>query len=302
MNYYYSSATFSPKNMVFNTLSLFIIYSFTACSWQETKMPIPAAKKLALIKVHTPQINQSQQTTTTSKKKKIYLTFDDGPNNGTSNVINIIQEEQVPVTFFLVGAHSEGSVAQKELMEQLKNVRSSVLCNHSYSHAGNQYEKFYSHPELVVNDFKKAQLVMNLTNNIARCPGRNAWRIDSSITITDIKKSKQAIDSIHKNGFTVMGWDVEWHFDHQKMRTIQSPEKMVAEIDSIIQKKKTRYDDNVILLAHDQSFQKPEDSLALHKFIKLLKSRNEYELDIVTNYPLVINKEFIPDTTHIRRP
>ena len=35
------------------------------------------------------------------KKKKIYLTFDDGPNRGTRNVLNIVRQEQVPVSFFV---------------------------------------------------------------------------------------------------------------------------------------------------------------------------------------------------------
>src|SRR5205085_6573955 len=31
------------------------------------------------------------------KKKKIYLTFDDGPNKGTKNVLDIVTQEDVPV-------------------------------------------------------------------------------------------------------------------------------------------------------------------------------------------------------------
>src|SRR5688572_15329468 len=34
------------------------------------------------------------------KKKKIYLTFDDGPNKGTKNVLDIVKDEKIPVTFF----------------------------------------------------------------------------------------------------------------------------------------------------------------------------------------------------------
>src|SRR5689334_11102870 len=46
------------------------------------------------------------------KKKKIYLTFDDGPNKGTRKVLHIAQEEQVPVTFFIVGEHVFASTTQ----------------------------------------------------------------------------------------------------------------------------------------------------------------------------------------------
>src|SRR5690606_32154455 len=35
------------------------------------------------------------------KKKTIYLTFDDGPNKGTTKVMQIADAEQLPITMFL---------------------------------------------------------------------------------------------------------------------------------------------------------------------------------------------------------
>src|SRR6476620_7367787 len=51
-------------------------------------------------------------TTIKNKKKKLYLTFDDGPNRGTKNVLHIMQDEKVPVTFFIVGEHVFASSSQ----------------------------------------------------------------------------------------------------------------------------------------------------------------------------------------------
>ena len=301
MNFYFINDIFSLQYTLRNTFGLLIVLSFAACHSREDeakKISFPLKDNAATGRAIR-QATLKRQSKPPKKKKKIYLTFDDGPNKGTPTVLNIIEQEQVPVTFFLVGSHVKGSHEQSTTFDLLKTSRVAELCNHSYSHAGNRYDKFYSNADSVVADFEKAQAVMQLQNNIARCPGRNAWRIDS-LQVTDIKKSKAAIDSLYRKGYTVMGWDIEWHFDSKTMKPVQSPEKMVSEIDSAFTKNKIRHLDNIILLAHDQAYRKPDDSAALHRFIKLLKTNDDYELDVVSNYPLLTKIEIVPDTTGMK--
>jgi peptidoglycan-N-acetylglucosamine deacetylase len=76
-----------------------------------------------------------------SKKKKLYLTFDDGPNKGTRNVLHIVQDEAVPVSFFIVGQHVFASRFQHETWDSLQIAKHIDLCNHSFCHANNHYEK-----------------------------------------------------------------------------------------------------------------------------------------------------------------
>ena len=40
-----------------------------------------------------------------------------------------------------------------------------------------------------------------------------------------------------------------------------------------------------MILAHDQVYADPDDSAELHNFIKKLKLREEYELELVRDYP-----------------
>src|SRR4051794_3987169 len=54
------------------------------------------------------------------KKKKLLLTFDDGPNKGTRNVLHIVQDEKVPVSFFIVGEHAFASAAQQQMWDSLQ--------------------------------------------------------------------------------------------------------------------------------------------------------------------------------------
>jgi peptidoglycan/xylan/chitin deacetylase (PgdA/CDA1 family) len=218
------------------------------------------------------------------KKKKLYLTFDDGPNKGTKNVLNIVQDEQVPVTFFIVGEHVFASNKQHEVWDSLRMAEHIAICNHSYSHAHNRYEKFYSSPEGVVDDFERTQDSLNLDNPIVRTPGRNIWRIDS-IQFTDLKKSTAAADSLQKAGFIVMGWDLEWQFDHKTMRVTTKAEDIVKQIDSIFKWGKTKRPDHLVLLAHDQVYDKTDDSLQLRLLLQQLKQKEDIELALVTTYP-----------------
>jgi peptidoglycan/xylan/chitin deacetylase (PgdA/CDA1 family) len=213
-------------------------------------------------------------------KKKIYLTFDDGPNKGTQNVLQAIKEENVAVSFFIVGKHVFDSPQQTATWQALKADSSIELCNHSYTHALNRYTKFYENPAGVVDDFKKSQEKLQFDNNVARMPGRNAWRIDS-IHVTDIKQSRAAIDSVHQAGFDIMGWDIEWSFDHKTF----APDTATG-----ILLRRIKNPGHLVLLAHDQAFQKDEYIAALHLFIQELKSNEDYEFVVASKYPGVRQK------------
>jgi peptidoglycan/xylan/chitin deacetylase (PgdA/CDA1 family) len=218
------------------------------------------------------------------KKKKIYLTFDDGPNKGTQNVLDIIQQEEVPVTFFIVGQHVFASIGQNQVWDSLRMAKNIELCNHSYTHAHNHYTKFYKKPATVVKDMEKTKESLLPDNNIVRAPGRNSWRIDS-LHFTDIKKSKKAIDSLQQAGFVVFGWDLEWHYDPKTLVLKNTADELLNQIDSIFNNDRTKTKDNMVLLAHDQVYKKSADSLQLRDFIQKIKKRDDYELALVNTYP-----------------
>ena len=219
------------------------------------------------------------------KKKKIYLTFDDGPNKGTRKVLRIVQKEQVPVTFFIIGEHVFASTSQHATWDSLQNSDSIEICNHSYTHAlHNRYQKFYQKPDTVVKDFRRCYDSLQLDNTIVRTPGRNIWRVDT-LTFTDLKKSAAAADSLQQAGFTIMGWDLEWHYDHKTFTLKNRSEFLLQEIDSLFAHNKTMTAENLVLLAHDQVYDDSDDSCELHELIKCLKKREEYELVVASKYP-----------------
>ncbi len=74
--------------------------------------------------------------------RTIYLTFDDGPLDGTGNILDVLQAENVPATMFMVGLHAKSSPESKALVARAKSMPLVTLGNHSYSHALNRYRTF----------------------------------------------------------------------------------------------------------------------------------------------------------------
>jgi hypothetical protein len=120
-------------------------------------------------------------------------------------------------------------------------------------------------------------------------PVRNAWRIDT-VRHTDIKESEAAIDSVHHAGFAVMGWDVEWMFDHKDLSLTTDTDQLLRQIENMLASQKTKTAGHLVLLAHDQAFQTPESLEKLHYLFRQLKNNPEYELELAGNYPGIKNK------------
>lgn len=245
--------------------------------------PQPPLRVLSTTAVVKPSPPRKAPPKKGPKKKKLYLTFDDGPNKGTKNVLDIVQDEAVPVSFFIVGEHVFASSKQGQVWDSLKMAQNIALCNHSFTHAHNRYDRFYADPEGVVDDFQKSHDSLGLDNAIVRTPGRNIWRIDT-LQFTDLKKSAAAADSLQNAGFAVMGWDLEWHYDHKTMSLSHTAENLLAQIDSTFSKGKTRQKDHLVVLAHDQVYAKSSDSLQL-RLLQQLKQRDDIELILVNRYP-----------------
>ena len=263
----------------------FIIIILSACEnrkWQKPEYPV-AVVDSAAIQQQEKQRQDSLQKISIARKK-IYITFDDGPNKGTRNVLQAVKEENIPASFFIVGEHVFDSPKQTQTWELLKVDSTIELCNHSYTHAHNRYTSFYNKPSGVVADFQRSQQALQFSNNIARMPGRNAWRIDT-IDHTDIYESSAAIDSLHAAGFNIMGWDIEWMFDHKTLAPDTAIDLMLRRIDNLLMAEKTKTSGHLVLLAHDQAFQTEEAVQLLHLVLQSLKNNPEYELVLASKYP-----------------
>merc|ERR1711862_1033901 len=70
-------------------------------------------------------------------KTIIYLTFDDGPNQGTSLVLDVLKKHQVPATFFINSINLDGTTISQDISHKmiLRTVQEGhTLADHSYDH------------------------------------------------------------------------------------------------------------------------------------------------------------------------
>jgi peptidoglycan/xylan/chitin deacetylase (PgdA/CDA1 family) len=65
------------------------------------------------------------------RERALYLTFDDGPNPyATQRIVDVLQRERVPATFFMVGRHVDRYPALARLVAE----GGFGIGNHTYSH------------------------------------------------------------------------------------------------------------------------------------------------------------------------
>ena len=138
----------------------------------------------------------------------VYITVDDGPIYGTKRLVKIAESLQTGISMLLVG---EQIIHSEEHRAWLKLARSSGYVfpgNHSFSHAHDHYHRFYLDPENVLRDFERSQSVLGLTSKVARLPGRNMWEFEG-YSKYDISNGITSAQLFYKNGYEVIGWDVE---------------------------------------------------------------------------------------------
>ncbi len=220
-----------------------------------------------------------------SSKPFLYLTWDDGPNEGTPNLTKLVKEFKVPMNFFLVGRNATDPrfMAMYEEQKKLDHV---TFYNHSWSHANGRYAYFYSDPSRVIEDFTKCRDIFKFDNKIGRGPGRNAWRV-GNINITDLKGSKRSIDSLEAALCNLIGWDIEWNFKYAGgvVNPVQTADAMLAQIDAQFAAQNTKVKNHMILLAHDQMFTTPAHANELRIFFERLMREKKYNLMHIIDYP-----------------
>lgn len=165
--------------------------------------------------------------------KKMYLTFDDGPGaENTMTVLDILKEQGIKATFFLVGENVEKNPeVAKRIVEE-----GHTIGIHCYNHS---YDTIYESVENYIADFEKAkQIVYEVTGVEAWCfrfPG-------GSINTHNKDIYEDIIVEMTKRGYVYYDWNASLE-DAVSKTTPQQILKNAKE--STLQRKK------VVMLAHD---------------------------------------------------
>jgi len=246
-----------------------VIVFFTAC--------------LFVVIVQRPLVAQDKPVRPDSLARTIYLTFDDGPLEGSESINDIVRREKIKVNVFVVGINAKNSKRLQEYLQMYKTNSWIEVGNHSFSHAHDDYQAYYNNPDAVFEDFLDNEKTLLLTNKLARLPGRNMWRLKDR-SVNDVKSGSKAADKLFANGFIVFGWDLEWAHDPKSGSPIQTVEDMIHLIERCFSEKRTVTENHLVILCHDEMFRKIWEESELKQLIDSLRTKG-FNFAYLSEYP-----------------
>ena len=128
----------------------------------------------------------------------IYLTFDDGPSYRTPEVLQILREENVKATFFVIGGDSE---QRRQWMRDIVS-EGHTLAMHTYTH---EYTEIYASVEAYLEDmyriFSLIKDATGVTPTHFRLPG-------GSINGYNYEISQKILTEMLRRGFIPYDWNI----------------------------------------------------------------------------------------------
>lgn len=157
-------------------------------------------EKQAKIPKLTDEGRQNIEKIYKSDTKRAFLTFDDGPSENTAKILDILNQNKVKATFFVLGSNVE---KRPDLVKKMYD-EGHFIANHGYSH---KYSEIYSSKEAVLDEYnrcndavKKAIGVPEYNSHLFRFPGGLAGG-----PYADIKS--QANDLLSQNDIMHVDWN-----------------------------------------------------------------------------------------------
>lgn len=193
------------------------------------------------------------------KKKTIYLTFDDGPSSKVTNdVLDVLKENKVNATFFLIGNQIEG---KEDVVKRIYDEGNGIGL-HTYTH---KIRKIYSSEDAFIKEMIKCRDEINkaigISPNIIRFPCGSNKRLN-----------KKYLKRLHDEGFKIYDWDLD---NTDGLNSRLSPDTLYRKA---IKGSENRQ--NIILLLHCTDMHK-NTCKALPQIIKYYKSKG-YEFKVIT--------------------
>ena len=276
--------------MIFSLLAALFIQLFTACNNPTTETPSQSvAKDTAAVAAAVPVVDSSKlilpkipKSVLDSTSRVIYFTMDDGPLQPSDVLRQVAEEKQVKISEFAVGLHA---LSNKKFMSHLDGMKRSPymeVCNHSYSHAYNQYAHFYSNPQRAADDIIGNQTKLDLTLKIIRMPGRDIW---STPTLKRGWKQSggKTAEILTNEGYTIYGWDCEWeHYGSTLPK--KTPENFVAMVDDLFKRNAMATPNHLVILGHDEMLIKEKGRQDFRQIVDMLIARG-YIFEFISNYP-----------------
>jgi len=131
-------------------------------------------------------------------EKLVYITFDDGPTKLTNQILDILKENDVKATFFLIGGQIQYN---KNVVLRIYNEGHGIGL-HSYTH---EKSKIYKNKDSFLEEMKRTQKeIEDLTNYKA-----NILRFPFGCNNLYYKLDRQMLNLLHEEGLKVYDWNVD---------------------------------------------------------------------------------------------
>ena len=165
---------------------LFIIFLF-----KESVIIVPIDDNITTVKC-----SSENKEVIVDSDKVIYLTFDDGPcNKVTNKILDILKENHVKATFFVIGNQIEGA---EDVVKRINDEGHSIGL-HTYTH---KYKSIYSNEDKFISEMIECRdeinKVVGISPNIIRFPGGSSKHL-----------SKSYLNKLHDNNFKIYDWNLD---------------------------------------------------------------------------------------------
>lgn len=135
-----------------------------------------------------------------SETKRAFLTFDDGPSTVTPMILDILKQENVKATFFVLGCNVN---AMPEITKRIYE-EGHYIANHGYTHS---YSTIYASPQAVLDEFNQCN---EAVKNVLGMPEYHShlFRFPGGLTggkYAEIKN--QANELLLQNDIVHMDWN-----------------------------------------------------------------------------------------------
>ncbi len=145
-------------------------------------------------------INRQTSSLDNGKPGTIYLTFDDGPRDGTTNIIlDILKEEKVPATFFVTSSGPDNLIKREYDEGHTVALHTST---HDYSKVYSSDESFY---EDLTNIQNRVKRITGETSMIIRFPGGSSNTVSKKYSPGIMTRLTQ---SALEKGFRYYDWNI----------------------------------------------------------------------------------------------
>ena len=155
------------------------------------------------------ELNRIMSMTVYQKKPTAFLTFDDGPNNNTDAILDILKENNIKATFFIIANQLEGNKKEQDRLKRIAE-EGHTIATHSYSH---DYSKIYSSKEAFFEDIDKSAAIIEevcgIKPTMIRLPGGTASAKGFCKKYGTDTLFKEIMEELQARGFTNSDWNID---------------------------------------------------------------------------------------------